>query len=484
MNTTIRLIKNTFYLTIADFFSPFVNVILVIYISRTLGSDGLGAYTAIVAFLFLIEKFAQMGLHQIIIRDIARNQKNANQYFVDALVIGFLSSIVSYLVLHVLLAFIQYPPDITASIKVLGISIFFFVMKEYFFAFYEGFQRMEYKSIVSLFLTFLRTGSGILVVYLGMGVAELIWALVITRILVCFISFIYALKLGLRFTEKPDKKRIFKLLRQTMTFLMISVITTTYWKIDILMLTKMKNITDVGYYSAAYRLLDILKGLMTCYISALYPMLAISFGTAQNAFNRQLSLSIKYLFMVTFPMALGTTILSGPIIYLIYGNSFGPAVLTLQVLIWTICFFPIAIILARALVASNNQRFDLFGNIIALCINLVLNYFLIRQLSELGAALATSISILVFLFIQYFFVYNHVVKLPFLKYLLRPTLASIVMGIAVYFAKGWPLGFSILTGIVVYIAALFLLRVFTDDEMQLLKRLWREKGMLLKPSQG
>ena len=475
MSNVTKLLKNTLYLTVADFLSPFVNVILVIYVSRSLGSEGLGAYTAIVAFVFLIEKLAQLGLHQIIVRDIARDPKYANKYLIDAITIGIVSSLFSYFILDIALKFIQYPPEITASIKVLGLSIFFFVMREYFFAFYEGFQRMEFKSIVSVFLTIFRTGLGVLVIYLGKGVAELIWALVLTRMLVFFISFLFVFRLGLRLSEKPDVKHILKLISQTMTFLMISLVTTTYWKVDILMLTKMKGIDDVGFYSAAYRLLDILKGLMSCYIAALFPMLAISFGTSKATFNKQLSLSIKYLYMITFPIAVGATLLGEPIIYLIYGSTFYQSVFTLKILIWTICFFPIAIIFARALVASNNQKYDLFCNILALFLNLILNYYLIHKYSFVGAAMATSISILFFLILQYTFVRKKVVKLPFLKELIRPTLAAIGMGGILMLIQSQALYLTIPIGMVSYFLILIVLHTFDDEEIKFAKSLIRRK---------
>ena len=479
MNTTVRFLKNTIYLAIADIASPFISMFFVIYISRTLGTKGLGAYASIIAFLFFFEKIAQLGLQHLIIRDIAVDRSKTENYLSTSLYMGLISSFLVLPFLFILLRILEYPAEITSCIKILSLSLFFFVLTQYWISFFEGLQRMEFKSFITIVQVICRAGSGILVVYLGYGVTGLIWSLLFCRILVCFMCFGIFIKLGIRPSLRPDWSLFGNLLKQTWTFFVISLVTTTYWRIDIIMLSKIKGIVDVGFYSAAYRFFEILKGLSYCYIAALFPILASSFSNSKESFHRKFVLSIKYLFILTFPISIGTSILAKNIITLVYGTEFTNSTGVLQILIWSICFFPIALVFAKSLVASKNQKFDLYGNVIAMSINVILNFVFIHRYGYIGAAMATSISICVFMFIQYFFVSKVLFKIPFLGELVRPFIAGCSMGLFTYFVRNMNIFFVIITSACIYTFVLFIINSFSGEEIKIFRELWQKKSLLI-----
>ena len=80
MNKTTILIKNTFYLLIADIFTPLLSFFLVIYISRMLGTEGMGEYATVLTFVSFFEIIAVLGLSDMIIRGISVDTSQSNAY--------------------------------------------------------------------------------------------------------------------------------------------------------------------------------------------------------------------------------------------------------------------------------------------------------------------------------------------------------------------------------------------------------------------
>lgn len=480
MDNIVKLLKNTIYLLIADIIRPFVSIFLVIYIARNLEVEGIGEYTAIIAFTFFFEKFAKLGLHHLIVRGLAVDKSQSRSYLTISLVIGIVSSFLSFFVLYMVLELMHYPSTMNTAIKVLSFSIVFEVLNEYWLSFFEGLQRMEFNSLVSTIEVISKVSIGIFVVHLGYGILGLIWTIVAIRILLCFLSFFIIIRLGISPTWKVDWPLCFRLLKQTITFLLISIITTTYWKIDVIMLSKMKGAIEVGFYSAAYRILDILKSISLSYIVALFPMISSSYAISKDLFKQHCILSVRYLFILTFPISLGILILSRNIIVLIYGEEFIKSVVVLQTFIWTIGFLPISLVFAKSLVASHNQRFDLLSNIIAMATNVILNLTLIPRFGYLGAAIATAISISVFSLIQYIYVSRMLFQIPFFDTLSKPFLAGCIMGIFTFLLRDLNLFFVVVSSACLYIFTLYTLKTFSAEEVSMFQELWHKKLNLLK----
>ena len=477
MSTRIRFIKNTLSLSIADIIRPFITMFFVVYVSRTLGAAGLGVYSAVIAFVFFFEKIGELGLHHLIVRDIAIDRKRAESYLSATTIVGILSSILVTPLLIAILKTFRYDPEIAVNIKILAISLVFVVLTQYWLSFFEGFQRMEFKSILILIEAVMKTVLGILAIRMGYGVIGLIWTHVICRLISGLFCFGVLFKIGVRPVFKLDLSLVFSLLRQTMVFFMTSLVTTTYWKIDVIMLSKLRPVDDVGVYSAAYRFLEILKGLSYSYIAALFPIFASSFWESREAFIHKFRLSIRYLYILTFPTVLGTTILAKKIIMMFYGSEFNASIGILQVLIWTLCFFPIALIFAKTLVSSNHQRYDLYANILGMLFNVSLNFILIRLWGALGAALATSLSIAFFLVIQYIFVHKKVLKIHFMKELIKPTIAGCMMGVITYLLRASNFFLVVGISIVVYVVILFLINTFSSEELRTFKDIWKKRSL-------
>src|SRR5574341_193017 len=185
MDAATRLVRNTLYLGLANICSPAISMVLVIFISRHLGAGGLGEYSASLAFIFFFEKFAQLGLNQLILRDTAIDRSRCTAYLNSSTLIGLISSLAALPVLYFLLQIMQYPQPLTDGAIVLSLSIVFVVLSYYYQAMLEGLQRMERRCVLSFLEVSTRVGLGVLFIHLGYRVPGGLAAVVVSRIVTC-----------------------------------------------------------------------------------------------------------------------------------------------------------------------------------------------------------------------------------------------------------------------------------------------------------
>jgi O-antigen/teichoic acid export membrane protein len=234
-------------------------------------------------------------------------------------------------------------------------------------------------------------------------------AAVLARILACGVSVALLRRLGVGFQLRLDRGMLRYLAREAPTFVMISVFATIYWNIDMVMLSTMRTVEDVGQYAAAWRLLTLAIVVPQSFCHALYPQIAKAIGGAPETLAWLGRTAGRYLLAVTLPAAVCATLLAGPILAFLYGEPFRPTAATLSVLIWTVVPYGWVRYHAYVLVAADRQRVDLWLNVTMSALNVLLNLVLIPAYGHLGAAVATLVSVCVYAVTQYVYLY---VRLP------------------------------------------------------------------------
>ncbi|MBA7555896.1 hypothetical protein ES705_48588 [subsurface metagenome] len=74
MNTIQRIAKNTAALAISNVITSILGFFLLIYLARHLGEVGFGKYSFALSFTTLFVVFANPGINNYIIRELARNK--------------------------------------------------------------------------------------------------------------------------------------------------------------------------------------------------------------------------------------------------------------------------------------------------------------------------------------------------------------------------------------------------------------------------
>jgi O-antigen/teichoic acid export membrane protein len=476
MSRLKAVLRNTGYLAFAETAKPALSFALILVIARILGRDGMGAYTVILTFTSLFELIATFGVGTMITRAIAAEPERFS-FFANAAigVSGLATAIVLPVMLIVLHAF-HYPAEIALGIRLLAWTLLISILQQYALSLCEGLQEMRLRAVLSVSDTAGRLITGVFMVLHGHGVLGIVEGMVITRALTTLLGFVVLARhtkfsLDLRVVYGASGK----LALRGLPFLFTAIASAAAWSVNTLMLSKLSSVSDVGTYNAASRITDIIKTFLFSYQIALLPMMSASFIKSREQFRQDCNNSIKYLTLLTVPMATGISVLAPRIIDLVFGHKFSSAAPVLQVLAWTVCVFSVSMVFARVLIASHHQMLDLYCNIGALVVNITLGSVLISKYGPTGAGISTLISLFTFGFLEYFFVARKLFRAELLAPLARAAGASALMALCLVYFKSVPLLLAIPLGAVIYLAVLVGTGTFSSAELRLVQAVVTER---------
>lgn len=103
-----------------------------------------------------------------------------------------------------------------------------------------------------------------------------------------------------------DKAFCKKLVIGGLPFALTSLFYMIYYSIDMVMITQFANTYATGLYNSSYKLINVLTLFYTIYTSVIFPVMSKLFKQDGNLLQFSFVKSIKYLSMVTIPIAIAT----------------------------------------------------------------------------------------------------------------------------------------------------------------------------------
>ncbi len=476
MNTVRRVAKNSGILLAGKIIGQGISVITAIFLVRYLGPGNLGIYSFVFAYLCFFNIITDLGINQILVREVSRDRAGANKLIGNGVIIHIILSVFAISLACIIISFFHYPLKIRLLVYVASLSFLLSFSSSYALIFQVD-LRMEYSVLVSILSNLLKL---VLIFYLIFLKASLFWFVIAIVINTFFASFfiLYLSKRFIRPKFEVDLKIWKYLFKECWPIALIAGFIIIYHRIDQLMLFQMKGARALGYYSAAVKLPEALIIFPSAFMASAFPLMSQYFKTSLKSLTQTYTLSFKYLLMLIIPIAVGTTLLAGPIISLIYGEEFLSSVPALSILIWAEVFVFYSFVHYEIMIAVNKQRLYLLFVGTGAAVNVILNLILIPGYGIAGASIATLISqaLSAGLIIGYLLPATRVYNVAGCKSMLKPLAAALVMGIYVYYLK-FHLVLAVIGGAIIFILTMLLIRGIDQQDIQLIKSLfYREKS--------
>jgi O-antigen/teichoic acid export membrane protein len=177
--------------------------------------------------------------------------------------------------------------------------------------------------------------------------------------------------------------------------------------------------------------------------------------------------------LMGWPMAVGLSVLAGPVTALLYKPEYAKSEFALQVLAFAMGIAFVNNAFIGALNASDRQSSFTWAAAWSLVVNVVLNLTLIPIFGYMGASWATVLTELTLGVAGWVLTARHVGRVAVLSQSWRVVLAGLIMGVAIYplhDAHGVYVVIPVVVGAAVYAAAVLLLRALTGDEIRWARR--------------
>lgn len=470
MSVARRIAKNTFSLTVGELVSKALLFFLTVLIARNLGSAGLGNYSFAISFTVLFYMLADMGLNKLALRDLPRDKTKLGQYFYNILTIKFFLSIITFVAIVLSINLTNQPYEIKLIVYLAGI---YMIISEsiatLFRNVFVSFEQVEYEALVTIIEKILIFALGYISLIKSQSLFWLFVMFLIAGIIKAIIGFIIII-----YKFKPKFSINFKaflpLIKNAFPFSLTYLLATVYIKVDITMLTLMRNSTEVGWYTAAANLIFALVIIPAVFMRAVFPNMTRYYKTDKTAFIRSCRLSLKYLIIVGMPICIGGIITSKQLIKLIYGEGFSESTIAFQILLVFLFLYFIKWALNIALYAADLEKKVVWSYLVGLLVNVGLNFILIPIWSYIGAGITTIITEMIVVTVIYHYFITRISRLVIQDYLIKPLISVAIMGFVIYFLDEAPILLTILIGGIVYTISILFLKTLDNEDKRLIRQ--------------
>lgn len=448
--------KNGIFNIIYTILSLVFPLISSIYVARILSPAVIGHVSFAMNYTSYFIAFATLGVPNYGLREVAKRKSDSavlNKFFTELFIINFIATTISILIYIITIICIgRFREDMH-----LYIACGLLIVLNYFNIdwLYQGEEEYGYivvrsfltKLVALLALILLIKDKSDYIIYAWISSLAVagnnIFNIIHTRKIVSF-----------------DFRNIHIRQHLSPVFIMAAgvLLSTIYGKIDILMLGILSNDTHTGYYTNAYKLINLVITVCTAMTTVFMPRLSCLYSEDRRKFTELLNKGIEFLVFLTVPAFIGIFLLTDQIILILFGSEFLPASATVRMLAILIVIKGIGNLLCYQLViCTGNERERLPATIWASVTNIILNAIMIRSLFEVGVAFASVISEIIVNGYQLFKV-KKVIEMHFAKKIaIQSIISTLCMGIVVYLITQLEIGpllicfLAVIVGLFIYI---------------------------------
>jgi O-antigen/teichoic acid export membrane protein len=474
MSTARTIAKSSVLLLVGQIVSLGIAAAYGIVLARYLGVTGFGLLSTAIAFTSVFTPFTSLGLSTLATREVARDKSLASKYLDNLIIIEIALASGTFCLIALAAYVLRYPQETITLIYVLALSVVCAGFTGVFYSLFQAFERMEYQSLGLI----LSTGATFAVVMWGItarsGVVWFAFAYFVGSLAVAIYSLtVYSTKFSLPHIE-VDLKFWRRILPEALPFALTGLFTTIYFYIDSVLLSVMRGAEAVGWYNAPYRLIMVLLFIPTVISTAVFPAMSRFHATANDSFRLIYKRYFKYMAIVSVPLGIGTTLLAGQIITLIFGVAYGNSAIALQILIWATVFIFLTAAFLRLFETSNRQMIVTKIAAVGMVENVTLDVILIPRFSYVGASIATAATELTVLLLCVFV--SSRITYPLSKKdaagLVKIGAASVLMGLLIVCLGNLNL-LSVFPAVLLYFTVLYLIRVVDKEDIAMFRSILR-----------
>lgn len=402
----MKIIKNYIWNLSYQVFVLIIPFITIPYISRVLGSEGVGinAYTNSIIQYFIL--FGSLGFSLYGNREIAYHRNNKDkitEIFWGIFILRCISVLISFIALFIVLEFI---PNYSQYIILQSILLFAVIFDiSWFFMGVENFKLVVLRNTVikiislALIFSFVRT-------------EEDLWkyiAILTSSTLLGNITLIPYLK---NYIGWPKLKSInFKShLKNSLIMFMPQISINIYIILNKTLLGYLSDVQQVGFFDSADKVIKIVLTLVTSLGTVMLPHISSYFSKNDlDSVKKLIVKSLTFVISISLPIMFGLIAISSDFVPIFFGKGYDKVILLLKIESVAIFIMGISNVLGThyLLPAKMNKEYTIAVTLGAVS-SLILNIPLILKFGALGAVITSVFSELMVMLYEIFIVRKYI----------------------------------------------------------------------------
>ncbi len=392
--------KNYIYNMIYQVLILILPLVTTPYLSRVLGAEGIGIYGYTYSIVTYFILFGSLGVAMYGQREIAYAQENTEarkKVFFEIIIFRFIT--IAFATVFYYFFFIKGAEyQIYYQILLLELIAAAFDIS-WFFQGMEEFKRTVTRNVlvricsVSLVFILVKTKEDLAKFTLIYSLADLIGNLSLWLYVPKYIK-----------GAKVKNLNVLRHLPQ-ITLLFIPQIANQIYKIlDTTMIGALiVDKAETGYYEQGQKVIRLLLTIVTSLGVVMVPRMASTYASGDNEkIKSYMKMSFRFVFFLAFPIMFGIMSISDAFVPVFFGTGYDKVVILINIICPILILMGMANVLGtQYLLPTKRQKEYTISVTVGVIANFLLNYILIKQYASIGASIATVLSELIVVAIQF-----------------------------------------------------------------------------------
>ncbi len=385
-----KIVGNTTWLMLERIVSMTVRFFVGVWLVRYLGPESYGVYSYALSLAGLFAALSSLGLDNVVIRNLTRDQANEGELLSTALALRIAAGTAT-VAMVIGIAFYFQNDALRQFVVIVVATQLLFKSADVFDFWFQSEIKSKYAVWVRSTVTAVYASSQVACILLGMSVkafAVLFALQALLRSLGTWGAYLLISGGAKRWRVRMDLAR--RMMRDAWPLIIASLSIAVYMRIDQVMLGEMQGNEEVGVYATAAKISELWYFIPTAIAGSVYPKIVdLKESASLDRYRAKMQTIYDIMGGIGYVIVIPVVVLAPYLIELLFGASFLEAAGILQVHMWSFIFVALGVVREKWLVAENYTRFSMIAAIVGALVNVGLNYVLIPQSGGVGAAWAT-----------------------------------------------------------------------------------------------
>jgi O-antigen/teichoic acid export membrane protein len=421
--------------------------------TRYLGAAGYGSFALALALVQMLGVLADAGLTAVVVREISREPRRTAELVGNALTVRLVLGLGVVAAAALLALVLPYSPDVRRAVLIAGAPFLLGLASSSIAAVFQARLQMWRAAAADVAGRLAAFAALVVVVAADLGFLAVVASTAVGAAVALAVS--VALVRGLAPVGPRGDRVVWRELVVAGVPIGVTLaVNEVYFRADTFILSLFRPFEEVGLYTFAYRVYELLALFPAIVMTSIFPLLSRFLGARRDAAARVIDAAADLFVAIGVPIAAGGLVLAPELARLVAGDDFEAAATPLRLLLCAAVPAWVSGLLGYALIAAGRQRSVLALSVAALAINVVLNLALVPSYGP-DAAAAVALGSEAFLVAGgWLLVRRHLDVAPRLALLWRALPAAAVMAAALWWQRDLSLAILVPGGAVLYVAAL------------------------------
>lgn len=472
MKQSQRIVKNILAGGISTVAGGLLQLVTVLLIARHIPVPDFGLYAFMATLTFLTQRVADMGVSNILMRDVAIEPTRTEELLGGTLSLAWLFSCAIALLIFALIPFLPFDYSISVLTAIMVVGGLWQLQCNS----YGGVLRAHEDNELNAFGFILHKVVLLSLVLVALQSRHALWGVVLSHLAANLAEWWFYRRTVIKRYARPRLALNLPLWRYLLTNAVplgaaVSV-RLLGEQADITILTWLTDLRQAGLYGGPFKLAAGLRFVPQAMVIALFPVYsrAAEGSRPKHRFHEIYELGVRGFGLIAFPAALVFIVEPELLTKGLLGARYAaaaPATRLLGIAVW---LFFVSSPFPFLLTALNKQRFLFISAALATVLRAVLDVALTPFFGFLGPCIALTVGETFLLSVWVGWLWGAGYPLPLAEMFWKPCLASLVMGAMMYFSHAQSLFSLIPVALVsgaVYAALVFKLGAFSDAELEM-----------------